>query len=135
MAREAANAGRIDARLHDRLRLFAEKLSTWLHEPEQPALIHGDAWTTNILAREGRITAFLDPSVYYAHPEIELAFTTLFGTFGGAFFERYHELRPIRAGFETRRDIYNLYPLLVHARLFGGGYASQISTILRGLGF
>jgi fructosamine-3-kinase len=77
----------------------------------------------------------LDPSIYYAHPEIELAFITLFGTFGDAFFDRYQQLRPIRPGFfESRRDIYNIYPLLVHARLFGGGYAQQISAALRGLG-
>lgn len=136
MARTAAAAGQIDDRLHDRLRRLADRLPSLLHEPEHPSLIHGDVWTTNVLAHGDRITGFIDPALYHAHPEIELAFTTLFGTFGRAFFDRYNELRPIRAGFfETRRDIYNLYPLLVHARLFGGGYAAQIGGVLRGLGF
>lgn len=64
-------------------------------------------------------------------PEIELAFGTLFGTFGPAFFRRYGELRPLRPGFfEVRRDLYNLYPLLVHVRLFGGGYVGQVEAIL-----
>ena len=64
----------------------------------------------------------------------ELAFTTLFGTFSEAFFARYHELRPIPDGFfEVRRDLYNLYPLLVHTRLFGRGYAASVASILKRL--
>jgi fructosamine-3-kinase len=135
MARMAAEADQIDPRLHDRLRRLADRLPSLLEEPEAPSLLHGDVWTTNVLARGDRIAAFIDPSVYYGHPEIELAFITLFSTFGAAFFERYAQHRPIRAGFfERRRDVYNLYPLLVHARLFGGEYASQVSGILRNLG-
>ncbi len=65
-----------------------------LTEPDEPALIHGDVWTTNVLAQDDRITGFLDPAIYYADPEIELAFITLFNTFGQPFFQRYHELRP-----------------------------------------
>ena len=100
------------------------------------ALIHGDVWTTNVLARAGRITAFLDPAIYYADPEIELAFIGLFGTFGRAFHEAYHSLRPIAPGFfEERRDLYNLYPLLVHVRLFGGSYVGQVERTLAGYGF
>src|SRR5690606_31505376 len=101
-----------------------------------PALIHGDLWTTNILAQDGRITGFLDPAIYYAHPEIELAFSTLFNTFDAPFFERYRQLRPLEPGFfETRRDIYNLYPLLVHVRLFGGGYVGALERFLRRFGY
>lgn len=122
MAGEAARVGRLPGHFLHRLDQFAAHLGDWLSEPEHPALIHGDAWTTNILASGSRITGFLDPAVYYAHPEIELAFMTLFNTFGAAFFRRYNAQRPIQAGFfETHRDIYNLYPLLVHVRLFGGG--------------
>lgn len=88
-----------------------------------------------MLAENGRITAFLDPAIYYAHPEIELAFTTLFGTFDHAFFSRYHEKRPIAPDFfEARRDIYNLYPLLVHVRLFGGSYVHSVTRILEQFG-
>lgn len=135
MAQLAADAGRIDTRLHDRLRRLAEKLSSLLDEPDHPSLIHGDVWTTNVLAAEGQVTACLDPAIYFAHPEIELAFITLFRTFGEPFFARYRALRPIRPGFfEHRRDIYNLYPLLVHTRLFGSTYAAQVSTTLRSFG-
>ena len=62
--------------------------------------------------------------------EVELAFSTLFGTFGEPFFRRYGELRPLRPGFfEARRDLYNLYPLLVHTALFGGHYARSVAQI------
>lgn len=75
--------------------------------------------------------AFIDPAIYVAHAEIELAFTTLFSTFGAAFYERYAEHRPIAEGFfEQRRDLYNLYPLLVHVRLFGGSYVGSVENTL-----
>lgn len=136
MGAEAVRAGRMPQIMLGRLEKFAEKLTTWLEEPNQPSLIHGDVWTTNVLAKGGRITGFVDPAVYYAHPEIELAFTTLFGTFSAAFFQRYNELRPIQSGFmEVRRDIYNLYPLLVHVRLFGGSYLQSVDSILSRLGY
>ena len=70
-----------------------------------------------------------------ADAEIELAFSTLFGTFGDAFFSRYAEIRPIAPGFfEERRDLYNLYPLLVHVRLFGGSYVAQVERTLTKFG-
>jgi fructosamine-3-kinase len=136
MADEAARVDQLPGHFLHRLDQFAAHLGDWLSEPVHPSLIHGDAWTTNILASGGRITGFLDPAIYYAHPEIELAFMTLFNTFGTAFFRRYNELRPIQAGFfETRCDIYNLYPLLVHVRLFGGNYVASVDSILRRFGF
>jgi fructosamine-3-kinase len=136
MAAEAHGAGRLSERTLGRVRALADRLPTLLEEPEASSLLHGDVWTTNVLAAGGRVTAFLDPAVYYGHAEAELAFITLFGTFGGAFFERYDGLRPVRPGFfERRRAVYNLYPLLVHARLFGGGYEAQVASDLRALGF
>ncbi len=119
-----------------RLRRLCEGIGEWLIEPEQPSLIHGDMWTGNILAKGGCITGFVDPAIYYASPEIELAFSTLFGTFGEWFFSRYQEINPIEPGFfEERRDIYNLYPLLVHVRLFGGSYVSSVDRTLRRFGY
>ena len=69
-------------------------------------------------------------------PGFQLAFIGLFGTFGRAFYQRYHALRPIAPGFfEERRDLYNLYPLLVHVRLFGGSYVGQVERVLADYGF
>jgi fructosamine-3-kinase len=136
MGREALRAGHLPQATFARLEQFSQRLEKWLIEPEYPSLIHGDMWTTNILAKSGRITGFIDPAIYYAHPEIELAFSTLFNTFGRPFFEQYQALRPIPSGFfEERRDIYNLYPLLVHVCLFGGGYVSSVSQILQKFGY
>lgn len=131
MAVEAEQAGRLPADIRRKIERLVEKLDHYLDEPKAPSLLHGDVWTTNVLALGDRVTGFLDPAIYYGDPEIELAFTTLFGTFGRSFFERYQELRPIAPGFfELRRDLYNLYPLLVHARLFGGGYADSVDRIV-----
>jgi len=135
MGRQGLQAGRLPAELFGRLERFAGRLDRWLEDPERPSLIHGDAWTGNILASDGRITAFLDPAIYFADPEIELAFTTLFGTFDRRFFDRYQEIRPIAPGFmDRRRTIYNLYPLLVHVRLFGGSYVGSVSQALAEFG-
>ncbi|GAB4264223.1 MAG: fructosamine kinase family protein [Candidatus Promineifilaceae bacterium] len=135
MAKEGARVGRLPKVFLPRVEKLAARLDRWLVEPERPSLIHGDVWTTNVLAQNGRITGFIDPAIYYADPEIELAFTTLFGTFGRPFFERYHQLRPIRDGFfEERRDLYNLYPLLVHVRLFGGSYVRSVDSTLSRFG-
>jgi len=133
MSDEALKEGVMPKPLYKRICRFAEALDGLLEAPGHPSLLHGDVWTTNVLADHGRITGFIDPAVYYGHPEIELAFITLFNTFGQRFFEAYGALRPLAPGFfETRRDIYNLYPLLVHARLFGASYLNGVErTIAR----
>ncbi len=136
MARKAVDERQCDSDMFKRIDAFVDRLEGFIDEPPHPSLLHGDVWTTNVLASGGRVTGFIDPAIYYGHPEIELAFSTLFGTFGDGFFEPYHERRTIPDGFfEVRRDIYNLYPLLVHVRLFGGGYLSGIDATLRRHGF
>lgn len=136
MANESVQAGRLPPSMYKRLGRFCEKLDIWLKEPEQPSLIHGDVWTTNILSDKDRIVGFIDPAIYFADPEIELAFTTLFGTFSSPFFSRYQEFRPLdKDFFDSRKDIYNLYPLLVHVRLFGGSYFQNVDSTLRRFGY
>jgi len=136
MGRQALDAGRLPKRVFSRLETFAGNLDKWLSEPARPSLLHGDMWGGNILCSDGKISGLIDPAIYYGDPEIELAFSTLFGTFGDAFFGRYNELRPIALGFfEERRDIYNLYPLLVHVRLFGGSYVGSVESTVARFGF
>ncbi|MFD1513402.1 fructosamine kinase family protein [Halomarina rubra] len=119
-----------------RLEAVCDDLGELLTEPERPALIHGDVWTTNVLASDGEVSAFLDPAIYYAHPEIELAYIDWTGTFDEGFFERYRERRGINAGFfERRRFVYRLYPLLVHVHLFGGQYHGELDKTLQRVGY
>ena len=135
MARAAHDEGRLPAPLFGRIERLAERLDDYLIEPAFPSLLHGDLWTGNVLLRGNRIAGFVDPAIYCGHPEIELAFTTMFGTFGKPFFEAYESLLPLEPGFHAvRRDVYNLSPTLVHVRLFGASYVSRIEGTLTGLG-
>ncbi|MEM7202703.1 MAG: fructosamine kinase family protein [Planctomycetota bacterium] len=135
MAAEAYRAGRLDARTRRDVDALSERLSDWLGEPAQPALLHGDLWGGNMLSQRGRVTGLIDPAIYYGHPEVELAFGTMFGTFNERFFAAYRALRPLDPGFfAERRDLYNLYPLLVHVRLFGGSYVDDVRGVVRRFG-
>lgn len=132
----ALESGSLSPSVAKRLGTLCSELEELLSEPAAPALIHGDVWTTNVLSRNGEVTAFLDPATYYAHPEVELAYVDWTGTFGEEFFERYRERRGIEAGFfERRRHVYRLYPLLVHVHLFGGWYPGRLAATLERLGY
>jgi fructosamine-3-kinase len=99
-----------------RIERLAERIDDYLVEPAFPSLLHGDLWTGNVLVRGDRIAGFVDPAIYCGHPEIELAFATLFGTFGEVFFEAYGTMK-LEPGFHE--EAIWPYPLLVHVRLFG----------------
>lgn len=136
MSETAWQAGALPDDMYARIRRLADDLDRFLSEPRHPALIHGDLWTGNVLVSGHRIAGFVDPAIYVAHPEIELAFSTMFNTFGRPFFEAYESLAPLEPGFhEVRRELYNLYPTLVHVRLFGPSYLGPIDRTLRRLGY
>lgn len=130
MAGEALREGKIDSKIMKMAEKLAAKVAGYLGAPNPPSLVHGDIWSGNILAGRGKVAAFLDPAIYYADPEIELAFIRLFNTFDTGFFSRYNELNPLKPGFEERADIYSIYPLLVHTRLFGASYARKAQKML-----
>ena len=135
MATQAHRVGRLPTSLRRRLDNLAARLDKWIDNSSAPALLHGDLWGGNILTANGRVSGFIDPAIYYGDPEIELAFTTLFHTFSSYFFDRYREHRDLAPDFfEIRRDLYNLYPLLVHVRLFGGSYVRDVHWTLERLG-
>ena len=115
----------------------AGRLLTPAAEADGPSLLHGDLWSGNTLfarSRDGRRSGgadpvLIDPAVYVGHREVDLAMTRLFGGFPRAFYRGYDEAWPLGPGHERRRPAYERYPLLVHARLFGGGYvAASVKT-------
>ena len=102
------------------------------HEPE-PSLLHGDLWSGNYaFTRAGEPTIF-DPAVYYGDREAELAMTELFGGFSRDFYAAYRQAWPLDAGYSTRKKLYNLYHVLNHFNLFGGGYLSQAQGMIDAL--
>lgn len=98
------------------------------HSP-QPSLLHGDLWSGNAgFAEEGPVV--FDPAVYYGDREADLAMTELFGGFPREFYRAYEAAYPLERGYETRKHLYNLYHLLNHLNLFGGGYLGQVEATL-----
>ena len=94
-------------------------------EDVSPALLHGDLWSGNAYADESGAPVIIDPAVYAGHGEVDLAMTELFGGFGPRFYAAYDEVLAITDAYdEYRRDLYQLYYLLVHVNLFGAGYVS-----------
>ena len=98
---------------------------------EPPALLHGDLWSGNYMVNDQGEPCLIDPAVYYGYREIDLAMSNLFGRFDAAFYEGYHAAYPLEKGWQERLPIYNLYPLLVHVNLFGGGYLGEVERVLR----
>lgn len=98
------------------------------HDP-QPSLLHGDLWSGNLaFTAEGRPTIY-DPALYYGDREADLAMTELFGGFSAGFYEAYRYHYPLHSGYRIRKQLYNLYHVLNHMNLFGGGYENQAFSI------
>lgn len=98
------------------------------------SLLHGDLWSGNVIVDAEGAPALVDPAAYRGHREVDLAMMELFGGFRPAVIERYRSEAPLLPGYqEVRRDIYQLYPLLVHVNLFGRGYVSGVVGRVRRL--
>jgi len=131
MGRIARESGQLPAATHRDLERFCARLEEFIDPPPAPGLVHGDVWVGNVLLAEDRVAAFIDPALYFADPEVEIAYIELLSTFGSAFHRRYQDLRPLRPGYrEGRRDVYNLFPLLVHTEICGPPYAQMVQDIL-----
>lgn len=115
-------SGRLITKLENLMDALAALLAG--HVP-QPSLLHGDLWSGNAGADALGQPVIFDPAVYYGDRETDIAMTELFGGFDGAFYQAYKAEYPLAAGYRTRRTLYNLYHVLNHYTLFGGGYAQQ----------
>ena len=97
---------------------------------ESPSLLHGDLWSGNFLCSSKGNAFLIDPAVYYGHREMDIAMTKLFGGFQSGFYAAYNEIIPLEKGWKNRVELCQLYPLLVHVNLFGGGYVAQVKQLV-----
>lgn len=101
--------------------------------PAEPSsLLHGDLWGGNFMVGSDGKAVVFDPSVYYGHREMDLAMSRLFGGFDVKFYRFYEEAYPLEKGWQQRISVCQLYPMLVHLHLFGGGYSNGVRDILDG---
>ncbi len=112
--------------------LLAQLESLLTHAPA-PSLLHGDLWGGNAAATTGGEPVVFDPACYFGDREVDLAMTELFGGFAPAFYAAYRDAWNLDAGYAVRRDLYNLYHVLNHLNLFGGGYRSQAEGMIERL--
>ena len=124
-------ASLLDKPWRERVHALAERLDSLLPPQPPPAMLHGDLWAGNILVKEGQLAALIDPACYHGDAEVDLAMLCLFGEPDGAFWDAYGPLEP---GWEERRPIYQLFPALVHLRLFGAAYEGLADRLLSQVG-
>lgn len=132
---QLAERSGLDAHVIDRGRRLVERCGVFFttHRPT-PSLLHGDLWGGNWATISGTgEPVIIDPAVYFGDREADLAMTRLFGGFGPAFYAAYSEAWPLDAGADTRRGLYNLYHVLNHWNLFGGGYGRQAAAMIEQL--
>jgi fructosamine-3-kinase len=122
-----AAASLLDRPWRERVERLAGRLRDLLPSDPPPALLHGDLWTGNILVREGRLAALIDPACYHGHAEVDLAMLRLFDSVPDVFWESYGALDD---GAAERLPLYQLFPALVHMRLFGATYAPMVDRLL-----
>jgi fructosamine-3-kinase len=129
--RLAATAALLDRPWRARIDHLAGRLAGLLPAAPPPAHLHGDLWTGNILVKDGALAALIDPACYHGDCEVDLAMLTLFDAPPPAFWEAYG---PLASGWEARRAVYQLFPALLHLRLFGGAYANLVDRLLGEIG-
>jgi fructosamine-3-kinase len=126
MARDAGMLGRGTTNAFQRFYKRIEEIF-----PNEPSsLLHGDLWSGNFMVGEDGKVVLIDPAIYYGHREMDLAMSQLFGGFSQQFYKSYNKYFPLEKGWQQRMDYCNLYPLLVHVNLFGGGYAGSVKSII-----
>lgn len=115
-----------------RLGLEAEVARVRVDAPAEPvARLHGDLWSGNVLADRDGLPWLIDPAAYGGHREVDLAMLDLFGSIPARTAAAYEEVHPLADGWRERIRLWQLFPLLVHAVLFGGGYVQQAVDIAR----
>ena len=115
----------------DRNQIVAAVRDCLADRKPQPSLVHGDLWSGNAAVMTSGEPVILDPATYYGDREVDLAMTELFGGFPAGFYRGYNQVWSLDEGYQQRKTIYNLYHILNHFNLFGGGYGAQASGMLK----
>jgi fructosamine-3-kinase len=123
-------AATLDRPWRERLMKLLPCIEAALAAAPRPALLHGDLWSGNILVRNGRLAALIDPCCYYGDVEVDLAMLTLFDDPPPDFWSAYG---PLEAAWHERRPAYQLFPALLHMRLFGTSYAGLVDRLMASL--
>jgi fructosamine-3-kinase len=129
--RMARERGRWQPDWNDALEALYRRLPDILPEMPKASVLHGDLWKGNFMVTAEGEPAIIDPATYYGHREADLAMTELFGGYQDRFYDAYREAWPLEPGYDTRKEVYNLYHLINHLNLFGAGYAGSVEGILR----
>ncbi len=128
----ATRAGHIGNELGRALMQLIETMDQHCGPEVRPARLHGDLWSGNVIADERGQPCLVDPAAYAGHPEVDLSMMRLFGGFAERVFDAYREAAPLPDGTEERIGLWQLYPLLVHVNLFGGGsYVHSVAQVVR----
>lgn len=129
---KARQKGLIAAERERLLGRVTDGIETLLGDFEaRPVLIHGDLWSGNFLCATGNTPVLIDPAVYYAEREVEIAYTELFGGFPPGYLDAYQAAFPLDSGYARRRVLHQLYPLLVHLNHFGETYGPSVDRACR----
>lgn len=129
----AAHNGHRGALLRDGERLLAGLDGILRSHRPAASLLHGDLWSGNYAVDDRGAPVIFDPAVYYGDREADLAMTELFGGFPPEFYAAYREAYPLQPGYALRKTLYNLYHVLNHLNLFGGGYLDQAHSMIQRL--
>jgi fructosamine-3-kinase len=127
----ARKGGRVTSRMGRGFDALFGRLTELVGPEEGPARLHGDLWGGNLHVDERGEPCLIDPAPYGGHREMDLAMMRLFGGFSSRTFDAYEEAYPLSPGNRERVSLYQLYPLMVHVNLFGGGYAASVESVLR----
>lgn len=114
-------------------RLCSELDSLFDNYLPQPSLLHGDLWAGNSAVDKQGNPVIFDPACYYGDREADLAMTELFGGYSQDFYAAYQDIWPLDQGYKVRKTLYNLYHILNHLNLFGGGYLRQAENMIEQL--
>lgn len=134
LAREAGRKNALPTDTMQALDRVCDRLPDLAGPEEPPARLHGDLWSGNVLASRDGKPYLIDPAAYGGHREVDLAMLRLFGGPSTRCFASYAEVSPLADGHEERVPLWQLFPLLVHAVLFGGNYGSSVARIAARLG-